>query len=133
MRVPRPPAMITVARYRVMSSEIAGAPGFEPGIAGPKPAALPLGYAPPRCHFYPSSGFRRPRGQSPHGLFARRCEQRLSTWLRPTTLSFLPKLGLDGRAGKAPISVPRLPKDRDNTALATPNASPESLAPTHKV
>ena len=24
----------------------AGAPGFEPGIAGPKPAALPLGYAP---------------------------------------------------------------------------------------
>src|SRR5262245_27910691 len=25
----------------------AGAPGFEPGIAGPKPAALPLGYAPP--------------------------------------------------------------------------------------
>src|SRR5436853_7169958 len=27
---------------------MAGAPGFEPGIAGPKPAALPLGYAPPR-------------------------------------------------------------------------------------
>ena len=26
--------------------EMAGAPGFEPGIAGPKPAALPLGYAP---------------------------------------------------------------------------------------
>src|SRR5215475_8529636 len=26
---------------------MAGAPGFEPGIAGPKPAALPLGYAPP--------------------------------------------------------------------------------------
>jgi hypothetical protein len=25
---------------------LAGAPGFEPGIAGPKPAALPLGYAP---------------------------------------------------------------------------------------
>jgi hypothetical protein len=25
---------------------MAGAPGFEPGIAGPKPAALPLGYAP---------------------------------------------------------------------------------------
>src|SRR5262245_59346800 len=24
---------------------MAGAPGFEPGIAGPKPAALPLGYA----------------------------------------------------------------------------------------
>src|SRR5436190_13925983 len=29
----------------------AGAPGFEPGIAGPKPAALPLGYAPPRLWF----------------------------------------------------------------------------------
>src|SRR5262245_31057526 len=27
-------------------SERAGAPGFEPGIAGPKPAALPLGHAP---------------------------------------------------------------------------------------
>ena len=27
-------------------SLMAGAPGFEPGIAGPKPAALPLGYAP---------------------------------------------------------------------------------------
>jgi hypothetical protein len=26
---------------------MAGAPGFEPGITGPKPAALPLGYAPP--------------------------------------------------------------------------------------
>ncbi len=28
------------------SKGVAGAPGFEPGIAGPKPAALPLGYAP---------------------------------------------------------------------------------------
>ena len=27
-------------------SEVAGAPGFEPGITGPKPVALPLGYAP---------------------------------------------------------------------------------------
>ena len=26
--------------------ENAGAPGFEPGITGPKPVALPLGYAP---------------------------------------------------------------------------------------
>ena len=25
---------------------LAGAPGFEPGITGPKPVALPLGYAP---------------------------------------------------------------------------------------
>lgn len=28
-----------------------GAPGFEPGIAGPKPAALPLGYAPSISYF----------------------------------------------------------------------------------
>ena|GEM_PF-4056974 len=25
---------------------MAGAPGFEPGMSGPKPLALPLGYAP---------------------------------------------------------------------------------------
>ena len=30
----------------LQSKLLAGAPGFEPGIAGPKPAALPLGYAP---------------------------------------------------------------------------------------
>src|SRR6516164_353944 len=30
---------------------MAGAPGFEPGIAGPKPAALPLGYAPLRPEY----------------------------------------------------------------------------------
>src|SRR5215203_2694776 len=28
------------------ASVLAGAPGFEPGITGPKPVALPLGYAP---------------------------------------------------------------------------------------
>ena len=28
--------------------EVAGAPGFEPGITGPKPVALPLGHAPSR-------------------------------------------------------------------------------------
>jgi hypothetical protein len=27
-------------------TSLAGAPGFEPGITGPKPVALPLGYAP---------------------------------------------------------------------------------------
>src|SRR2546421_623919 len=41
IRVPRPAAITTAAK-----SLKAGAPGFEPGIAGPKPAALPLGYAP---------------------------------------------------------------------------------------
>src|SRR5262249_7399738 len=34
---------------RRRSGTLAGAPGFEPGIAGPKPAALPLGYAPLRA------------------------------------------------------------------------------------
>src|SRR5579884_341088 len=49
MRVPRPPAMTTAARSAISApSAMAGAPGFEPGIAGPKPAALPLGYAPLR-------------------------------------------------------------------------------------
>src|SRR5207302_8553579 len=43
MRVPCPAAMTIAARLFFK----AGAPGFEPGIAGPKPAALPLGYAPP--------------------------------------------------------------------------------------
>src|SRR5207244_9215657 len=42
IRVPCPAAMTTAASRPVK----AGAPGFEPGIAGPKPAALPLGYAP---------------------------------------------------------------------------------------
>src|SRR2546427_136373 len=48
MRVPRPPAITTAASLAGLevTGEMAGAPGFEPGIAGPKPAALPLGYAP---------------------------------------------------------------------------------------
>ena len=49
MRVPRPPAMTTaasLARDSDMVSTLAGAPGFEPGITGPKPVALPLGHAP---------------------------------------------------------------------------------------
>ena len=48
IRVPRP-ADITTAAIGVSvtrTESMAGAPGFEPGIAGPKPAALPLGYAP---------------------------------------------------------------------------------------
>src|SRR5712671_29545 len=41
--------MTTAASLRLVTDSIgAGAPGFEPGIAGPKPAALPLGYAPPQ-------------------------------------------------------------------------------------
>ncbi len=49
IRVPSPPARTTAASLDAFtcSRAMAGAPGFEPGIAGPKPAALPLGYAPP--------------------------------------------------------------------------------------
>src|SRR5487761_993952 len=47
MRVPRPPASTTAARSSAMCQlKMAGAPGFEPGITGPKPVALPLGHAP---------------------------------------------------------------------------------------
>ena len=49
MRVPRPPAITTAASFERGSGivgTLAGAPGFEPGITGPKPVALPLGYAP---------------------------------------------------------------------------------------
>ena len=57
MRVPSP-AAITAAAIGVSvtaGSMMAGAPGFEPGIAGPKPAALPLGYAPLRAEYRPQS------------------------------------------------------------------------------
>src|SRR4029079_2940552 len=47
IRVPRHAAMSTAEEACVVTVWMAGAPGFEPGIAGPKPAALPLGYAPP--------------------------------------------------------------------------------------
>src|SRR5437764_4713357 len=47
MRVPSPAAITTAASgFVVELMRMAGAPGFEPGVAGPKPAALPLGYAP---------------------------------------------------------------------------------------
>src|SRR4029077_18073035 len=48
IRVPSPAAMTTAAIGVSVTRGVsmAGAPGFEPGIAGPKPAALPLGYAP---------------------------------------------------------------------------------------
>ncbi len=32
-----------------VAGAVAGAPGFEPGITGPKPVALPLGHAPTDC------------------------------------------------------------------------------------
>ena len=45
MRVPSPPAITTAASVRI-GHGTTGAPGFEPGITGPKPVALPLGHAP---------------------------------------------------------------------------------------
>src|SRR5947207_3411900 len=68
MRVPRPAAMTTAASLRSFTGDGAGAPGFEPGIAGPKPAALPLGYAPPPYVCRPRTGSRRPHGPSPDSL-----------------------------------------------------------------
>src|SRR6266508_3356428 len=42
---------------------MAGAGGFEPPVTGPKPAALPLGYAPPsRAHRTPATGESPPAG-----------------------------------------------------------------------
>ena len=35
-------------RTKTSAARMAGAPGFEPGMTGPKPVALPLGYAPIR-------------------------------------------------------------------------------------
>src|SRR5213079_1598949 len=61
-------AMTTAASLRSFTGDGAGAPGFEPGIAGPKPAALPLGYAPLRYVCRPWTGWRRPHGPSPYGL-----------------------------------------------------------------
>ena len=46
MRVPRPAAITTAPRVLSLFVTKAGAPGFEPGITGPKPVALPLGHAP---------------------------------------------------------------------------------------
>src|SRR5439155_1644755 len=67
IRFPRPAAMTTAASLRSFTGDGAGAPGFEPGIAGPKPAALPLGYAPP-VRVSPKDGIETAARQSPYGL-----------------------------------------------------------------
>src|SRR5581483_5935633 len=50
------------------ATQMAGAPGFEPGIAGPKPAALPLGYAPLRTEYKgaPAGPSAMPFGEEEH-------------------------------------------------------------------
>src|SRR5207253_9892764 len=112
----RPAAMTTAARSFVAIR--AGAPGFEPGIAGPKPAALPLGYAPStvfstkcRSRSADAAG-RRPRRQSRHGLDGRRRKRRLSSWLRPikpfslqSVAAEVPTLPDGARAGKADTAL----------------------------
>jgi hypothetical protein len=40
--------LVTVGESEKTRDWVAGAPGFEPGITGPKPVALPLGHAPIR-------------------------------------------------------------------------------------
>src|SRR4051794_31957204 len=64
MRVPRPPAITTAARSSAMGQvmKVAGAPGFEPGITGPKPVALPLGHAPSRGRMLPAVGEDEEKG-----------------------------------------------------------------------
>ena len=57
MRVPSPAAMTTAPRVLSPFDDTeAGAPGFEPGITGPKPVALPLGHAPLRGAHLASHG-----------------------------------------------------------------------------
>ena len=63
MRVPRPPAMTTAASAVPDAGTVgtlAGAPGFEPGITGPKPVALPLGHAPVNREAESTGTGRRP-------------------------------------------------------------------------
>src|SRR5947209_3869330 len=67
----------------------AGAPGFEPGIAGPKPAALPLGYAPslvdsrdaspPLCAHHSGHG-RRPHGPTANHMTTNCHEPSTAAW-----------------------------------------------------
>ena len=60
---------------------MAGAPGFEPGITGPKPVALPLGYAPSGAAFSTARGGAEASGSariSHHGHGLRRVSGSLS-------------------------------------------------------
>ena len=97
---------------------LAGAPGFEPGIAGPKPAALPLGYAPSRSAARHVDGARhalasrtarrqRTRVQRTIGEESRRERRRRDD-------------AADGRCAKVPI---RTRRPGDDAAPATPRRS----------
>src|SRR5215216_5954889 len=136
MRVPRPPAMTRAARFVSLIARGAGAPGFEPGIAGPKPAALPLGYAPRIVGYRPLksattrfASVRRPNGKAggPRWSASQATPQHLATpqGSSDIDLSSLPRLGslpsggppaepvsLDGRHRKRRLSTWLRPKDR---------------------
>ena len=94
---------------------MAGAPGFEPGITGPKPAALPLGYAPTRTgsvavdlaavaeeHDQRDGGERSPRARSRPACRSRTTQR-------------------SGRARRAPARPPR-----SRRRLARPCRGPRS-------
>src|SRR5881628_3645370 len=62
IRVERPAASTMASGASVMPGRQAGAPGFEPGIADPKSAALPLGHAPEdTAQRIRATGLRPPR------------------------------------------------------------------------
>ena len=82
MRVPSPAAMTTAPRVLSPFDDTeAGAPGFEPGITGPKPVALPLGHAPLRgahlaTHGRSTASSGRVTSVRPDGSAPRRRAQR---------------------------------------------------------
>src|SRR5262245_14664636 len=53
------------ANESTRSEDLAGAPGFEPGITGPKPVALPLGHAPMPAGSDGCEDMMRPDGWQP--------------------------------------------------------------------
>src|SRR5215210_1272608 len=127
MRLPSPAARTPAARRgSVTGLEMAGAPGFEPGIAGPKPAALPLGYAPPK-RLGAQDRVQHGRAGKARSASNRRRERRLSTWLRPTETSWSPRSGGTRPSGQSPIGLQ--PASRATPQhLATPHHVGASLA-----
>src|SRR3954470_24990500 len=107
---------------------MAGAPGFEPGIAGPKPAALPLGYAPPRSSIgsettahraalqtaAPAKPARPPSGIASDAAALGYAPPYPSIETRPHRS---PRCAPDGRAGEAGAASKRHRKRRRRTWL----------------
>src|SRR5438067_900628 len=104
IRVPRPAAMTTAASLRSFTGDGAGAPGFEPGIAGPKPAALPLGYAPP-VRVSPKDGIETAARQSPYGLQVGVASEALALGYAPSLYVCRPRTGLRRPHGQSPYGL----------------------------